>query len=71
MAKTPAEPAGASGSQFFVVTAPEVTLSPDYAIVGTVLDDDMEVVDRIGALGDATEQPTQTVLVERVTVIES
>jgi cyclophilin family peptidyl-prolyl cis-trans isomerase len=70
MAKTPAEPAGASGSQFFVVTASEVTLGPDYAIVGSVLDEDLDVVARIGALGDATEQPTQTVLVDKVTVVE-
>jgi cyclophilin family peptidyl-prolyl cis-trans isomerase len=71
MAKTPTEPPGASGSQFFVVTAPEVTLGPDYAIVGNVLDEDIAVVDRIGALGDASEHPTQTVLVEKVTVLES
>lgn len=71
MAKTPTEPPGASGSQFFVVTAPEVSLGPDYAIVGNVLDDDLDVVERIGALGDATEQPTQTVLVEKVTVVET
>jgi peptidyl-prolyl cis-trans isomerase B (cyclophilin B) len=71
MAKTADEPPGASGSQFFVVTAPEVTLGPDYAIVGNVLDEDLDVVERIGALGDATEQPTQTVLLEKVTVVES
>ena len=71
MAKTADEPSGASGSQFFVVTAPEVTLGPDYAIVGNVLDEDLDVVERIGALGDASEQPTQTVLLEKVTVVES
>ena len=71
MAKTADEPPGASGSQFFVVTAPEVTLGPDYAIVGNVLDEDLDVVERIGALGDASEQPTQTVLLEKVTVVES
>jgi cyclophilin family peptidyl-prolyl cis-trans isomerase len=71
MAKTPTEPPGASGSQFFVVTAPEVSLGPDYAIVGNVLDEDLDVVERIGALGDVTEQPTQTVLVEKVTVVET
>src|SRR2546421_1968637 len=34
MAKTPAEPAGTSGSQFFVVTADDAGLPADYAIVG-------------------------------------
>src|SRR5262249_2829852 len=38
MAKTGAEPAGTSGSQFFVVTAEDAGLPPDYAIVGTVTD---------------------------------
>jgi peptidyl-prolyl cis-trans isomerase B (cyclophilin B) len=36
MAKTGAEPAGTSGSQFFVVTAADVGLPPDYALVGRV-----------------------------------
>ena len=31
MAKTEADPAGASGSQFFIVTAPDAELPPDYA----------------------------------------
>jgi peptidyl-prolyl cis-trans isomerase B (cyclophilin B) len=70
MAKTPEEPPGASGSQFFVVTADEAPLTPDYAIVGTVEGSGLEVVERIGELGDASEQPTQTVLVEKVTVVE-
>ena len=69
MAKTPDEPAGAAGSQFFVVTAEDAGLPPDYAIVGEV-EDGLAVVDRIGALGDETERPTQTVLVERVSVVE-
>jgi peptidyl-prolyl cis-trans isomerase B (cyclophilin B) len=70
MAKTGAEPAGTSGSQFFVVTGADVGLPPDYAIVGKVTEG-METVDRIGKLGDpATEQPTQPVVVESVTVRE-
>lgn len=70
MAKTPDEPAGAAGSQFFVVTADDAGLPPDYAIVGEV-DEGLAVVERIGALGDDTEQPTQTVLVETVSVVET
>ena len=70
MAKTAAEPPGTSGSQFFVVTGADVGLPPDYAIVGTVTDG-MDTVDRIGRLGDpATEQPTQPVVIESVTVEE-
>src|SRR4051794_9899825 len=34
MAKTAAEPAGTSGSQFFVVTADDANLPPDYAFPG-------------------------------------
>jgi peptidyl-prolyl cis-trans isomerase B (cyclophilin B) len=70
MAKTAAEAPGTAGSQFFVVTAPDAELPPDYAIVGTVTDG-LDVVERIGRLGNAAEQPTQTVLIEKVTVAES
>lgn len=71
MAKAGDEPPGASGSQFFVVTAEAVALPPEYAIVGTVEGESLEVVGRIGRLGDETELPTQTVRVEKVTVTES
>jgi cyclophilin family peptidyl-prolyl cis-trans isomerase len=71
MAKTAAEPPGTAGSQFFVVTAADAGLPPDYAIVGKVTKG-FETVARIGALGDpATEQPSQTVLAERITVRQS
>ena len=69
MAKTQAEAPGTSGSQFFVVTGEDVGLPPDYAIVGEVTGG-LDVVERIGKLGDASEQPTQTVLIEQVTVTE-
>jgi peptidyl-prolyl cis-trans isomerase B (cyclophilin B) len=68
MAKTADEPPGTGGSQFFVVTADDAQLTPDYSIVGKVVDG-LGVVDRIGRLGDpATEQPTQTVEIEKATV---
>ena len=70
MAKTDLEPPGTSGSQFFVVTAEDARLPPDYAIVGEVTQG-YDTVERIGALGDANEQPTQPVVIERVTVRES
>lgn len=67
MAKTQAEPAGTSGSQFFVVTGDDIGLPPDYAIVGKVTDG-LDVVERIGALGDpSTEQPLRPVVVRSVT----
>jgi peptidyl-prolyl cis-trans isomerase B (cyclophilin B) len=70
MAKTAAEAPGTSGSQFFVVTAEDAQLPPDYAVVGEV-SAGLDVVERIGKLGDATQHPTQTVLIEKVTVSES
>jgi len=70
MAKGGQEPAGTSGSQFFVVTGEDVGLPPDYAIVGKVTEG-LDVVERIGELGDASEQPTQPVVIRRVTVTQS
>jgi peptidyl-prolyl cis-trans isomerase B (cyclophilin B) len=68
MAKTPAEPPGRSGSQFFVVTAPaDAGLPPEYAVLGEV-SDGMEVVERIGALGDANEQPLEPIVIESVRI---
>jgi peptidyl-prolyl cis-trans isomerase B (cyclophilin B) len=67
MAKAGNEAPGTSGSQFFVVTADDAGLPPDYAVVGKVTDG-LDVVDKIGTLGDATEQPTETVVIEDVAV---
>ena len=70
MAKTGAEPRGAAGSQFFVITADAPSLPPDYAVVGRVASG-LGVVEKIGELGDASDPngaPTQTVVVEHVTV---
>jgi cyclophilin family peptidyl-prolyl cis-trans isomerase len=68
MAKTQVEPPGRSGSQFYVVTAADAGLEADYAVLGHV-DEGIDVVEQIGELGDpATEQPTQTVTLESVTI---
>jgi peptidyl-prolyl cis-trans isomerase B (cyclophilin B) len=68
MAKAATEPAGTAGSQFFVVTGADVGLPAEYAIVGEVTEG-LDVVDLIGTLGDpATEEPTQPVVIESVTV---
>ena len=73
MAKTGAEAAGTSGSQFFVVSGPDAaTLPPDYAIVGTVTNG-MDTVTRIDGFGDAADPsgtPTRPVVIESVTVEE-
>jgi peptidyl-prolyl cis-trans isomerase B (cyclophilin B) len=71
MAKTATDPAGAAGSQFFVVTGADVGLPPDYAVVGEVTDG-LDVVELIGTLGDPqTEQPLQPVVIESVTASSS
>jgi len=67
MAKAGNEPRGAAGSQFFVVTGDDIGLPPDYAVIGTVTDG-LDVVERIGALGDSQELPTETVLIERIEI---
>ena len=71
MAKAANEPAGTAGSQFFIVTGKNVGLPPEYALLGQV-DDGIDVVDRIGKLGDpTTEQPTERVEVKQITIEES
>jgi cyclophilin family peptidyl-prolyl cis-trans isomerase len=70
MAKTAVEPAGTSGSQFFVVTGANVGLPPDYAIVGKVTAG-LKAVDAIAALGVGDGPPSQPVVIRKVTVEES
>jgi peptidyl-prolyl cis-trans isomerase B (cyclophilin B) len=67
MAKTQTDPPGAAGSQFFVVTGANVGLPPDYGILGRVTKG-LDVVLRIGKLGNAQEQPTRVVELLRVRV---
>jgi len=67
MAKTGAEAPGTAGSQFFIVTAADAGLPPDYAVIGKVTGG-QDVVARIAVLGDATEHPTQPVVVEDMKV---
>jgi peptidyl-prolyl cis-trans isomerase B (cyclophilin B) len=70
MAKSQIEPPGTAGSQFFVVTGEDIGLPPEYAVVGEVTEG-LDVIERIGELGDANEQPTQPVVIRTVTVSES
>jgi peptidyl-prolyl cis-trans isomerase B (cyclophilin B) len=68
MAKTATDPAGASGSQFFVVTSADAGLPPDYAVLGRVVSG-LAVVEKIGKLGNpATEKPTQPIVISRLRV---
>ena len=70
MAKAQSEAPGTSGSQFFIVTADDAGLPPDYAILGTVVSG-KDVVDRIGLFGDVNEQPTRVVEITSTRVAES
>ena len=68
MAKTGTDPPGTSGSQFFVVTGPDVQLPPDYAVLGRVTDG-LGVVEKIGKLGnrnDPSGRPTERVEIKKM-----
>jgi peptidyl-prolyl cis-trans isomerase B (cyclophilin B) len=70
MAKTQTEPAGAAGSQFFVVTGKDAQLPPQYALLGNVTKG-IGVVERIGELGNPTDPngtPTRVVVMQKLTV---
>ena len=68
MAKSQFEQPGTGGSQFFIVTADNANLPPDYAVVGKVVDG-MDVVEKIGKLGNArTERPTEKIVIESTEV---
>ena len=72
MAKTGNEAAGTSGSQFFVVTAEDAGLPPEYALLGTVTSG-QDVVDKIGVAetDPATEKPLEPVVISSVKVAVS
>jgi peptidyl-prolyl cis-trans isomerase B (cyclophilin B) len=74
MAKTQTEPPGTAGSQFYIVTAPDAGLPPEYALLGKVVKG-QDVVDAIGELGDPASgeagTPVQPVVIERATVRKS
>ena len=68
MAKTEADPRGASGSQFFIVTGDDAKLPPDYALVGGVVRG-MDVAQLIGrAAVDAEDRPSSPVVIEKATL---
>jgi peptidyl-prolyl cis-trans isomerase B (cyclophilin B) len=68
MAKTASEPAGTSGSQFFVVTAGDAGLPADYAVVGKVTDG-KDTIDRIAKIPTSdNEQPIIPVVISKATL---
>jgi cyclophilin family peptidyl-prolyl cis-trans isomerase len=71
MAKTAAEPPGTAGSQFFVVTAQNAQLPPEYAVLGRVVKGQAAVA-AIGKLGDPASGgqgiPTTKVEIEKATL---
>jgi peptidyl-prolyl cis-trans isomerase B (cyclophilin B) len=73
MAKTGEEPAGTSGSQFFVVTSDNGAqqLTPDYAVAGKVTEG-MEVVEKIGGIqaDPNTGMPAAQVIIKTISVNE-
>ena len=71
MAKTDAQPVGESGSQFLIAVAPDIGLTPDYALVGKVTDG-MDVVQAISELAPDGEdgEPTSPVVISKATLEE-
>ncbi|HTA96183.1 MAG TPA: peptidylprolyl isomerase [Solirubrobacteraceae bacterium] len=70
MAKTATDPSGASGSQFFIVTASNAALPPQYALVGNVVGS-FAGVDTIAKLPTNPPQdgaPTTPVVIRRATL---
>jgi len=72
MAKMSVQPKGYSGMQFFVVTAADAGLQPDYAVLGRVAKGE-EAVDRIDAqadpdLGKEGGAPANPVVIDRITL---
>jgi cyclophilin family peptidyl-prolyl cis-trans isomerase len=69
MAKTATEPAGTSGSQFFIVTAADSQLPPDYALLGEVVGD-KRAVKRIAAVptDPSSEAPIDPVVMSSVRI---
>ena len=68
MAKTATEAPGTSGSQFFIVTAADAGLPPEYALVGRVSGGE-DAVQRIASVRtDGQEQPVAPVVIEKATV---
>ncbi len=73
MAKTETDPAGASGSQFFIVTASDTELPPQYALVGKVLGSMVGVnaISKLATIPPQDGQPIHPVVISQATLSES
>jgi cyclophilin family peptidyl-prolyl cis-trans isomerase len=69
MAKSPTQPPGSSGSQFFIVTAADAGLPPEYAILGKVVGDKHAVKRIAGVPTDpGLEAPLDPVVMSSVRI---
>jgi cyclophilin family peptidyl-prolyl cis-trans isomerase len=72
MAKTEADPSGASGSQFFIVTAQNANLPADYALVGRVVvgEDAVDAISKASKEGPDAEHstPRMPIVIEKATL---
>jgi peptidyl-prolyl cis-trans isomerase B (cyclophilin B) len=73
MAKTETDPAGASGSQFFIVTAGNTELPPQYALVGRVIGSmaGVNAIARLATIPPQDGQPIHPVVISQATLSES
>jgi cyclophilin family peptidyl-prolyl cis-trans isomerase len=73
MAKTGSEPAGASGSQFFIVTAPEAPLPAQYALLGRVVGgySAVEAIAKQPTVPPQDGAPAKPVVINRATLSET
>jgi cyclophilin family peptidyl-prolyl cis-trans isomerase len=74
MAKTATDPDGASGSQFFVVTADDAELPPQYAVLGTVVSglDVVETIEQqpLQENDPQGSEPVDPVVIDSITIAE-
>ncbi len=73
MAKTATDPAGESGSQFFIVTGSETELPPQYALVGRVVGSmaGVNAIAKLATIPPQDGQPVQPVVISRAALSQS
>jgi peptidyl-prolyl cis-trans isomerase B (cyclophilin B) len=73
MAKKATDRAGASGSQFFIVTAPQTELPPQYALVGSVVGSmaGVDAISKLATVPPQDGQPIHPVVISQATLSES
>jgi cyclophilin family peptidyl-prolyl cis-trans isomerase len=73
MAKTGTEPSGSSGSQFFIVTAQDSSLPPQYALVGNVVGGlaAVEAIAKLPTNPPEDGSPTTPVVINHATLSSS